>query len=1030
MKNKVYRILIIVFSLTIIFNALPLTVSAANYTSDYRYWSQGASDNSTMRGYGCWVVAQAKLIYETGVNRNNNFNPDTYLLWQQNNGYINSNFNQTNGGYAPEAYANTMGKNLTYLGSTSSSIESKIWDNISKGYYSIIGVTGLNSEGKYFSHYVMIANSLSNSNGQLYCYNSYTGSASAAPSSVASRNYVSINYLYTYSVNTHTHNYSIYEKEAIHPHKYYKKCSCGDYYYTGETATLSDCSFCTHTHNYTIYEYEAAHPHKYYKKCSCGNYYYTGETATLSNCSSCTHIHSYPSSWTNVTAATCTASGSAKRVCTSCGNTETKTLTALGHNYSSSYTIDQSATCTTTGSKSRHCTRCSSKTDVTTIDATGHTYNDAIDNIHPHKKYNICNNCEYSVDTGVTEIIDSCSLCFPVGKTVVSCNEDKFDVGSLINISWTDVERATHYKLEIYKKNANGLYETLITSQDSLTTTSYTVSGLSEGQYKIFVLSYDNTRYMPNQSDWSHQVSEPIFIKVCTSARYYDWNFNFDKTMQLFSDLMFSDGDGALLAQEFSKGYIDEIDVYEDGVINHPECPNRPGYRFTEWKKMLEPTQSVYSITHNYYIFQAQYEPLLFSKGECLYGDLNFDGKTNILDLIRIKKMLLGDVENHINADLDADNNTNAIDVTLLRKVLLNKSINKSLYFDANEGTLDETQRLVSCGKALGGLPTPTRTGFDFVGWFTDDNVQLTSETLMPFDKDVTAFAHWTPKTFNVSWNTGIGYSVSVNRTNSPYANASVGELSNGESIYYGDVLIISYSSKSGYSLNTKGLTSATVSGNITSSDIYATASANSYIYDIVCKSSNGTILGTGTAKFKYDTTNTIPAASFNGYITPPAQSVTWDSVTTKTITFIYSPISVPASQNVANGVWGISGNTNFLTFSVNAEYRNRTSTSVQVRIIWTNTILAGYFYQRGQVYNATVSGQNTGAVTIVPYNTWLNSASSNRSLTGTSNWITVPVSATQTSISISGSAYRQHSDGSLVDINESWSYNLSIPTY
>ena len=32
--------------------------------------------------------------------------------------------------------------------------------------------------------------------------------------------------------------------EAEHPHKYYQKCACGYYYYTGETASLSDCSYC------------------------------------------------------------------------------------------------------------------------------------------------------------------------------------------------------------------------------------------------------------------------------------------------------------------------------------------------------------------------------------------------------------------------------------------------------------------------------------------------------------------------------------------------------------------------------------------------------------------------------------------------------------------------------------------------------------------------------------------------------------------------------------------------------------------
>lgn len=86
-----------------------------------------------------------------------------------------------------------------------------------------------------------------------------------------------------------------------------------------------------------------------------------------------TGSHSYPI-WTTTQAATCTATGSAKRSCSGCSKTETQTLTALGHNYSSSYTTDTAATCTTNGSKSKHCTRCSAKTSVTAIAATGHSW--------------------------------------------------------------------------------------------------------------------------------------------------------------------------------------------------------------------------------------------------------------------------------------------------------------------------------------------------------------------------------------------------------------------------------------------------------------------------------------------------------------------------------------------------------------------------------------------------------------------------------------------------------------------------------
>lgn len=79
-------------------------------------------------------------------------------------------------------------------------------------------------------------------------------------------------------------------------------------------------------------------------------------------------------SWTEKTAATCTAQGTKTRKCSGCSTVETATIAALGHNYSTSWTTDTTATCTTAGSKSHHCTRCSAKSDITTIAATGHSY--------------------------------------------------------------------------------------------------------------------------------------------------------------------------------------------------------------------------------------------------------------------------------------------------------------------------------------------------------------------------------------------------------------------------------------------------------------------------------------------------------------------------------------------------------------------------------------------------------------------------------------------------------------------------------
>lgn len=55
---------------------------------------------------------------------------------------------------------------------------------------------------------------------------------------------------------------------------------------------------------------------------------------------------------------------------------------------------------------------------------------------------------------------------------------------------------------------------------------------------------------------------------------------------------------------------------------------------------------------------------------------------------------------------------------------------------------------------------------------------------------------------FSLSLSAGVGSSITVNRTSSPLARASTGNLSNGATIYYNDVLSISWSASDGYSIS------------------------------------------------------------------------------------------------------------------------------------------------------------------------------------------------------------------------------------
>lgn len=154
-----------------------------------------------------------------------------------------------------------------------------------------------------------------------------------------------------------------------------------------------------------------------------------------------------------------------------------------------------------------------------------------------------------------------------------------------------------------------------------------------------------------------------------------------------------------------------------------------------------------------------------------------------------------------------------------------------TIYFDANGGTVSETSKTVSFGDKYGTLPTPTRTGYTFKGWFTatSGGTQATSATTMSTVGDRTLYAQWTVNSYTVSWSESTGTTITVNRTSSPNKGAATGTLLSGATVYYGDVLSVTYGSKSGYTISSQGNTSITVKGNITSSHIYATATPKTY---------------------------------------------------------------------------------------------------------------------------------------------------------------------------------------------------------
>ena len=79
--------------------------------------------------------------------------------------------------------------------------------------------------------------------------------------------------------------------------------------------------------------------------------------------------------------------------------------------------------------------------------------------------------------------------------------------------------------------------------------------------------------------------------------------------------------------------------------------------------------------------------------------------------------------------------------------------------FDANGGSLSQTTKEVTYDSEYGQLATATRTGYNFLGWYTSASggTKITSSSTVKITSNQTLYAHWQAKTFTVTFNANGG---------------------------------------------------------------------------------------------------------------------------------------------------------------------------------------------------------------------------------------------------------------------------------
>ena len=93
-------------------------------------------------------------------------------------------------------------------------------------------------------------------------------------------------------------------------------------------------------------------------------------------------------------------------------------------------------------------------------------------------------------------------------------------------------------------------------------------------------------------------------------------------------------------------------------------------------------------------------------------------------------------------------------------------------YFNANGGSCSTASKTITYGKTYGALPTPTRTGYTFNGWYSPTNAKITSTSTVSVLGDTVLTASWTINSYTISVSSGDYGSISPSSASVTYGSS------------------------------------------------------------------------------------------------------------------------------------------------------------------------------------------------------------------------------------------------------------------
>ncbi|MDU6265410.1 MAG: InlB B-repeat-containing protein [Anaerocolumna aminovalerica] len=197
-------------------------------------------------------------------------------------------------------------------------------------------------------------------------------------------------------------------------------------------------------------------------------------------------------------------------------------------------------------------------------------------------------------------------------------------------------------------------------------------------------------------------------------------------------------------------------------------------------------------------------------------------------------------------------------EVTASFYIIVKPSVGFNLKLDANGGTLSNNTYFIYYNQKYGVLPTPTRKGYTFQGWFTDpvEGSKVTADTIANEDDSRTLYAHWKGIDIQVGFNPNGG---SVNQATKmvvygdPYGTLP---LPTRENFFF---LGWYTASKGGTKINEDTIVSA-----ITNHSLYAQWSSKTYTINLApC---GGSVSKTSKQVTYGDSYGTLPSPYRAGY--------------------------------------------------------------------------------------------------------------------------------------------------------------------